>query len=110
VIDPGEEPERIVDELTSRNLEPQAVLVTHGHFDHVGGVAGVARSYSARVYMSRSEAPLLENIDDYVPEGFGPLQAYSPDRLLDGGEHLRFAELSADVLAVPGTRRRTSPS
>jgi glyoxylase-like metal-dependent hydrolase (beta-lactamase superfamily II) len=64
VIDPGDEPARIANELTDRTLAPQGVLVTHGHFDHVGGVAEVARSCNARVYMSRDEAPLLERIND----------------------------------------------
>jgi glyoxylase-like metal-dependent hydrolase (beta-lactamase superfamily II) len=52
--------------------------------------------------MSRDEAPLLEHINDYLYPGYGPYEGYPPDRLLTGDESLRFAELSVDVLRVPG--------
>ena len=38
ILDPGYEPQKIVDFLKKNNLQPDAILLTHGHFDHVGGV------------------------------------------------------------------------
>ena len=56
LVDPGAEPERILGEIAARGLEPSAILVTHGHVDHVGGVASVAAATGVRVYMPAGEA------------------------------------------------------
>ncbi|MEJ2583458.1 MAG: MBL fold metallo-hydrolase [Acidobacteriota bacterium] len=48
VIDPGEEAERIVDRIRASDLKPTAMLHTHGHLDHVGGTANLARLLGIR--------------------------------------------------------------
>jgi glyoxylase-like metal-dependent hydrolase (beta-lactamase superfamily II) len=48
VIDPGEEPERILAEIEQTGAEVEAILITHCHFDHVGAVAPLARATVAR--------------------------------------------------------------
>ena len=102
IVDPGDEPDRILDELSAAGLRPLAVLVTHGHFDHVGAVAAVATATGAPVYMSRSESVMLERVNEFLPPSFGPLEPYRPDRLLDGGEQLALGPFSVEVLFVPG--------
>jgi glyoxylase-like metal-dependent hydrolase (beta-lactamase superfamily II) len=103
IVDPGDDPGRVLSELSARSLVPLGVLVTHGHFDHVGGVARVARELGVDVYMSRIDAPLLERPD--LPPARGPIEPYAPDRLLDGGERLELGPFAFDVLAVPGHAR-----
>jgi hydroxyacylglutathione hydrolase len=69
VVDPGAEPERILGEIAARGLEPSAILVTHGHVDHVGGVASVAAATGVRVYMPSGEADRLSAPPDVALEG-----------------------------------------
>ena len=102
VIDPGAEPSRILEVIEERKLEPIAVLVTHGHIDHVGAVASVARSTGAPVYISRREAPWLRELSGSDYPGYQDAVPHEPDHLLEGGERLELGPWSIDVRAVPG--------
>ena len=65
--------------IEERKLEPIAVLVTHGHIDHVGAVAAVARSTGAPVYSSRREAPWLRELDGSDYPGYEDAEPHEPD-------------------------------
>jgi len=78
-----------------------AILVTHGHWDHLVGVADLAEGASAPVYMPEGERVLLENPSGFTPPGIA-VRPYSPDVLLAGGETVEAAGIELDVLSVPG--------
>ena len=103
VIDPGDEPERILAPVRELGLEVDAILLTHTHFDHVGAVGPVARETGAPVYVSDIERPVLADIMRYVPfAGIGPYESYEADEVLRGGERLQLAGCDIDVLFTPG--------
>lgn len=102
VVDPGAEPSLILSVIEERKLEPIAVLVTHGHIDHVGALAAVARSTGAPVYSSRREAPWLRAVDGSAHPGYEDAESHEPDELLDGGERLQLGPFAIDVRFVPG--------
>jgi glyoxylase-like metal-dependent hydrolase (beta-lactamase superfamily II) len=104
IVDPGEEAERIIAALDALAIKTvEAILVTHTHFDHVGAVAPVARATGAPVYCPELEKQVLANIMDYVPwPGFGPFESYDADHTVSGGEQLRLAGLTLDVVFTPG--------
>jgi glyoxylase-like metal-dependent hydrolase (beta-lactamase superfamily II) len=93
VIDPGDEPEHVLAELDARGWKPAAVLVTHGHFDHLGAVKGVAEAAGAEVWMPRGEADDLRTFDG---------AAYEPEHLLDGGELVAAGGIEFETMLVPG--------
>ena len=93
VVDPGAD----VAELP---LECAGILITHSHWDHLGGVAAYARRTGARVYMPRLEAPVLAKPAEWFPEI--QLEPYDADVLLDGGETLELAGIEFETLNVPG--------
>ena len=102
LIDPGEEPERILAEIAQTGAEVEAILITHCHFDHVGAVAPLARATGAPVYCPEIEVPVLADIMSFTMPGFGPYESYDADEVVKGGEALELAGLTLDVLFTPG--------
>jgi len=103
VVDPGDEPERILGAIEELGLTIDAILLTHTHFDHIGAVAPVARATGAPVYCPKIEVPVLADIMSYVPwPGFGPFESYDADETVEGGERLQLAGFDIDVFFVPG--------
>jgi hydroxyacylglutathione hydrolase len=103
LVDPGAEPERLIDALDELAVTLDAILITHTHFDHVGAVAALARHTGAPVYCPAIERDVLADLDGYMgATGFGPFESYEADEVLDGGERLQLAGLEIDVLFTPG--------
>jgi hydroxyacylglutathione hydrolase len=101
VVDPGAEAPRLLTELAALETSCAAILITHGHWDHLGGVAELARATGAPVYMADDERLLLEDVNSFTPPGV-ELEAYSPDVALQGDETLELAGISFETLRVPG--------
>jgi hydroxyacylglutathione hydrolase len=103
IVDPGEEPERILSAVEASGASVEAILLTHCHFDHIGAVAPVARATGAPVYCPEIEVPVLADIMAYVPwEGFGPYESYDADQIVRGGETLELAGMEIEVVFTPG--------
>jgi hydroxyacylglutathione hydrolase len=103
MIDPGDEPDRLLVAVEALGVTVEAILLTHTHFDHVGAVAPVARATGAPVWCPALEVGVLADIMRYVPwEGFGPYESYAADHTVEGGETLALAGLELEVLFTPG--------
>jgi len=101
VIDPGADAPRILEELGALGARCTAILITHGHWDHLGAVADLADATSAPVHMAEEERLLLEDLNSFTPPGVD-LRPYTPDVLLQGDELLELAGMSFETLRVPG--------
>jgi glyoxylase-like metal-dependent hydrolase (beta-lactamase superfamily II) len=103
MVDPGDEPERLLGAVDQLGVTVEAILLTHTHFDHVGAVAPVARATGAPVYCPRLEVGVLADIMSFVPwPGFGPFESYDADETVEGGERLALAGFEIDVVFTPG--------
>ena len=101
VVDPGGDATGLRLELAGSGTTCDAILITHGHFDHVGGVADLAEGTGAPVYMPAGERDRLERYADFAPVGV-PGRSYTPEHLLDGGETIDVAGIEFECIAIPG--------
>jgi hydroxyacylglutathione hydrolase len=103
IVDPGDEPERLLGAIDELGLDLEGILLTHTHFDHVGAVAPVARATGAEVWVPEIEKPVLADIMSFVPwPGFGPYDSWDAEHTLSGGEKLELADFEIDVVFTPG--------
>jgi hydroxyacylglutathione hydrolase len=102
VVDPGDDAAQLRLELARAGTRCVAILITHCHWDHLGGVADLAEGTGAPVYMSRDEAPVLQSPDDFYASFGVRIRPWNPEVLLDGGETLELAGMAFETLLVPG--------
>jgi hydroxyacylglutathione hydrolase len=103
IVDPGDEPDKLLGAIDQLGLGLDGILLTHTHFDHVGAVAPVAKATGAEVWVPEKEKFVLADINSFVPwPGFGPFESYDAEHTLQGGERLELAGFEIDVLSTPG--------
>lgn len=107
VIDPTDA-ERLERYLTAQNLSVTAVLLTHGHFDHICGLPDLLRKRQVPVYLHPDDGPMLSDpilcgLHLFFPdEPFEPIREFLP---LSDGQELTLAGLSVTVWSTPGHSR-----
>ena len=101
VVDPSGDASELRLQLASAGARCGGILITHGHWDHLLGVAELAEGTGAPVYMPAGERAELEDPTGVTPTGLG-LRAHAPDVLLEGGETVELAGVVFDVVSVPG--------
>lgn len=102
MIDPGEEPQRLLDAARDLETQIEAILITHCHFDHIGAVAPLAKATGAPVYCPEMETMVLADITKWTMPGFGPFESWQAEQTVKGGEQLHLAGLDIEVLFTPG--------
>ncbi len=107
VVDPGMTPDRLLSFLESKNLTPKALLITHGHWDHIGGVAQMRKRWNdVKIYIGEKERDKLTDPVGNLSSMFGfPMTTYDADKTVVDGESFEIAGLTFKTLDVPGHSR-----
>jgi hydroxyacylglutathione hydrolase len=104
VIDPGLEPDKILDFLREERFTPAAILNTHGHADHIAGNEPLKQAFpGAPLIAGLHEQRLLADAEENLSAPFGmPITSPPADRLVREGDVIEAAGIRLEVLDVPG--------
>lgn len=103
VVDPGGSSENIIEAIDKNELNIKYILLTHGHFDHVGAVAALVKKYKAPVYMSKEDRAFLESPKEVRASAFGmQIEAADVDVFVKEGDEIPFSEGTIKVIETPG--------
>lgn len=101
LVDPATESQKVAEYIDSNNLDLKGILITHGHFDHIGGVKYFKDRYDAKVYMHKNDIDFIDN-----PLDFGrKFSRFDVDVILNGGEELNLCGRNISVMHTPGHSR-----
>lgn len=103
VIDPGAEGRRILACIAEEGLTPKAILLTHGHFDHIGAVGALQKAFGIPVYIHTDDLEMLSDGEKNGSFAFGfPEASVSGAQTLSDGETVRAGELAFTLIHTPG--------
>lgn len=102
IIDPADEADTISRFIEKYELKPAAVLLTHGHFDHIMAVLGLKDKYGVDVYAHELEKEVMESTIKNGCAMIGARVSISPDKLFKDRDSLVFGGMLFEVIFTPG--------
>ena len=106
VIDPGDEAERIALEIEKSGVEPKAILLTHGHFDHIGAVNELRSRYRCKVIIGAKDNEMLTDMSKNLTpfKSAGKYIIDGAETVIDGDE-INIGGINFTVFETPGHSR-----
>jgi hydroxyacylglutathione hydrolase len=103
LIDPGDEPEKIVELIQNRKVTITKIVITHGHNDHIGAVAKLKEFTHAPVLIHKNDAKMLTDAQANLSAYFGvPVVAEPADGYLNDGDIIEMGAFKFKVIHTPG--------
>ena len=103
IADPADHPERIISFIEKEGLKPAAIILTHGHYDHIAAVSGVLDKWKLPVYASSDEERLLLDVElNHSLLAYGRGITVRADVLLSDGEEFYAGGIHFKCIHTPG--------
>jgi hydroxyacylglutathione hydrolase len=103
VIDPGDEPDRILDLINENNFKVKYIICTHAHFDHVGAVPDLKNETGAKIVIHRDDLEIYRSTTDQAALwGYKLDPMPEPDMLVSDGDKIEIENLRFEILHTPG--------
>ena len=104
IIDPGDDAEFIADEVKKHQLKPEAIIATHGHFDHIMAVSELKLMYKIPFLVSKEDEFLVKKMKEsawyFIRVSTGPIPKV--DRYIKEGDEIKIGEEKIKVIDLPG--------
>ncbi len=99
IIDPGADGDNIINIIEKLKLQPQYIILTHGHMDHVGAVEKVKDKYNIPIYINERDQNMINNVENI----FGNFGKYKvADTYIKEGEIIKLGDLDIECIETPG--------
>jgi len=102
IVDPGDDGDGIQRKITELSVKPVAILLTHGHFDHIGAVNFLKNKYDIPVVASAHEDKILSDPRANLTGFIGAPYTVKADRLLNDGDIFEYAGITIKMILTPG--------
>ena len=102
IVDPAADADEIIRLVSAMGAKPCAILLTHGHFDHIGAADALRKRYEIPVYAEEHEKELLSSPALNLSGGWADSLTLTADHLLKDGDMLNIAGFTIRVLHTPG--------
>jgi glyoxylase-like metal-dependent hydrolase (beta-lactamase superfamily II) len=103
VIDPGDQPEKVLKLAKNKGLRISSIICTHGHFDHTGGIYAIREKTGAKVLLHIDELPVYTRAESQgAIWGFNIVQPPHPDQFVKDGDEISAGGLTLRVIHTPG--------
>lgn len=102
VVDPGDNAKQLISKIIENKYIVKAILLTHGHFDHVNGCAQVKEEFDVPVYIYEKEKETLNDPSMNLSTWLGEAKKYSADIFVKDEQELDIAGFKIRVLFTPG--------
>lgn len=103
IVDPGDSSKNIINVIEKNNLSIKFILLTHGHFDHVGAVATLKEKYNVPIYLSEKDKNFLEKPEEVRASAFGiQIEPAKVDYFVKDKDEIKFSQDIIKVIETPG--------
>ncbi len=102
VVDVGADADKVKSYCDEKRLDVQAILLTHGHYDHVGAVKKFQGMTSAKIYVSTLDGKLANSYKSMAFAFGAVMKHFTPDVEVEDGDVITIGDMSVKVLSTPG--------
>ncbi len=102
IVDPGDAAFKIAGHINTMQMKPKAILLTHGHYDHIGAAKELKDKYDIDIYCSNEEVDLLADPRVNLSNWFGANMTLKADHTLSDGQEIEIAGIKMKFILTPG--------
>lgn len=104
IIDPGDDANHIQEYILQNNITPKAILLTHGHFDHLLAAQELSINFQIPIYMSKKDSFLIERMIETAEHFLGKCIYLKPQHFIDvkDGDQICIGNIDFAVISIPG--------